>query len=65
MKVRHAVRALIVSDPGDRLLLAQLFVPDSGKHIWLAPGGGIEADETADEALKREVWEETGGRQGH
>ena len=58
--VRNAVRALILSEPGDRLLLVRLFVPDSGKYIWLAPGGGIEAGETPLEALHREVWEETG-----
>lgn len=57
---RQAVRALLVSDPGDELLLVRLFVPDSGKRIWLAPGGGVEVGESNAAALQREVWEETG-----
>lgn len=28
--------------------------------IWTLPGGGIEEGEIAEEAVKREVWEETG-----
>ena len=55
---RPAVRALLVADR--EILLVRLFVPDSGKHIWLAPGGGIEAEEDHHAALIREVWEETG-----
>ena len=60
MIVRQAVRALLVSEPGDELLMVTLFVPDSGKTIWLAPGGGIESGEDHRTALNREVWEETG-----
>lgn len=60
MIVRQAVRALMISDPGDELLLIRLLVPDSGKHIWLTPGGGIEGTEQPLAALQREVWEETG-----
>ena len=59
------MRALLLSEPGDELLLMRLFVPDSGKHIWLTPGGGIELDETPHAALQREVWEETGLRIDH
>lgn len=55
---RPAVRALLVAD--EEILLVRLFVPDSGKHIWLAPGGGIEPEEDHQAALIREVWEETG-----
>jgi len=35
-----------------------LFKQTDGNYDF--PGGGIEIDETIDEALKREVWEETG-----
>ena len=57
---RPAVRALLVADL--EILLVRLYVPDTDKHIWLAPGGGIEADEPHIAALAREVWEETGHR---
>ena len=57
---RPAVRALLVADR--EILLVRLFVSDSGKHIWLAPGGGIESQEDHHSALIREVWEETGHR---
>jgi 8-oxo-dGTP diphosphatase len=30
--------------------------------IWVFPGGGIEIDESPEEAVRREVWEETGLR---
>ncbi len=63
--VREAVRALLVSEETDELLLAKLFVPDSGRRIWLTPGGGIEVGETASVALQREVWEETGYKIRH
>ncbi len=58
--VREAVRALLVSEQSNELLLVRLHVPDSGKRIWLTPGGGIEVGETKAVALQREVWEETG-----
>ena len=58
--VRQAVRALVVSEAENELLLIRLFVPDTGKHIWLTPGGGIETGERSVAALQREVWEETG-----
>jgi 8-oxo-dGTP pyrophosphatase MutT (NUDIX family) len=58
---RPAVRALLVADL--EVLLVRLLVPDTGKRIWLAPGGGIEADEDHRTALEREVWEETGYRE--
>lgn len=61
MTYRPAVRALLVAER--QVLLVRLYVPDTDTYIWLAPGGGVEADEDHLTALKREVWEETGLRQ--
>jgi 8-oxo-dGTP diphosphatase len=52
---RVAVSALIFDDEG-RVLLAQRRDID----WWNLPNGGMEAGETADEALRREVMEELG-----
>lgn len=49
-------QAAIVQD--DQLLIQQRHYAD-GRSYWLLPGGGIEADETAETCLQREVREET------
>ncbi|PCN48871.1 DNA mismatch repair protein MutT [Curtobacterium sp. 'Ferrero'] len=43
---------------GERVLLARLRFPDAG--TWTLPGGGVEFDETVEQAVVREVREETG-----
>ncbi|KTR41098.1 DNA mismatch repair protein MutT [Curtobacterium oceanosedimentum] len=43
---------------GDRVLLARLRIPEAG--TWTLPGGGVEFDETVEQAVVREVREETG-----
>lgn len=53
-RFRVAVSALIFE--GGRVLLAHR----RDINWWNLPGGGMEAGETVDEALRREVYEETG-----
>ena len=48
----------LVSDADDRVLLA--LWNEEEEHRWTLPGGGVELDETVDEAAVREVREETG-----
>jgi 8-oxo-dGTP pyrophosphatase MutT (NUDIX family) len=52
----HVTSSAIVMDPGGRVLLH--------KHkrlgIWLQPGGHIDTDESCEQAVLREVTEETG-----
>jgi len=48
------VRAIILNDRGDVLLQRRTDMP-----LWSLPAGSLELDETALEALKREVLEET------
>lgn len=57
---RQAVRALLVAQPEQEVLLIHTLVPDSNTLIWLAPGGGLEAQEDPLQGLFREVYEETG-----
>jgi 8-oxo-dGTP pyrophosphatase MutT (NUDIX family) len=59
--VRNASRVLLV-DGSDRVLLIEGFDPAAAElgTWWITPGGGHEADEDAERAAIREVWEETG-----
>jgi 8-oxo-dGTP diphosphatase len=53
---RVRVAALVVS--GDSILL--VLHRKEGREYYLLPGGGVEPGETEEEALKRELLEETG-----
>jgi 8-oxo-dGTP pyrophosphatase MutT (NUDIX family) len=59
--VRPTARVLVVS-PAQRVLLFTTTWPDreSGRRFWFTPGGGLEADESHDEAARRELREEIG-----
>lgn len=54
--MRRAVRAIVVRDGKILLIHRNKF----GSEYYTLPGGGIDAGETAEQALKREVQEECG-----
>ena len=59
--MREAARVLLV-DAAGRVLLLEGLDPDDPypRTWWFTPGGGIEGDESAAEAARREVREEVG-----
>ena len=54
---RIEVVAAIIHDDQDRIFATQRGYGDY-KDWWEFPGGKMEAGETPEEALKREIWEE-------
>jgi 8-oxo-dGTP diphosphatase len=58
---RLAAYALIV-DESERILLAWYNGSGRGEACWTLPGGGVEYDESVEQAVIREVLEETGHR---
>ena len=58
---RRSAKALLL-DPQDRLLLLHLHDPVESKlgRWWELPGGGLEPGESPEQAVAREVAEETG-----
>jgi 8-oxo-dGTP pyrophosphatase MutT (NUDIX family) len=57
--IRHAVRVVML-DVHDQILLFRIVNPETGESFWCSPGGGIEGSESAEQAARREVCEETG-----
>ena len=55
------VARVVLLDPEDRILLLHGHEPDDpADDWWFTPGGGLEGDETREEAALRELAEETG-----
>lgn len=54
-----AAVAILTHDEDERVLLVQRG-EDPGKGLWGLPGGFVELGETAEDALVREIKEETG-----
>lgn len=55
------VARVILLDPDDRILLLHGCEPaDPSDDWWFTPGGGVEGDETREQAALRELAEETG-----
>ena len=68
MRLIRSARALLI-DPHDRVLLMRLAaghvrLTDAGAAgrplFWVTPGGSLDPGESFEEALRREIWEETG-----
>ncbi|MER5256774.1 MULTISPECIES: NUDIX hydrolase [unclassified Streptomyces] len=55
------VARVVLLDPQDRILLLHGHEPgDTADDWWFTPGGGLEGDETHEQAALRELMEETG-----
>jgi 8-oxo-dGTP pyrophosphatase MutT (NUDIX family) len=65
-QTRKAVRILLINDKKELLLMCvenfDIKTLDGSKHkrLWCTVGGGIEKDESIQEAAVRELYEETG-----
>lgn len=62
MRIRPSSRLIILSPENTILLFNFSHKNDalSGKSYWATPGGGLEMNESFDQAALRELWEETG-----
>ncbi|QIJ64966.1 NUDIX domain-containing protein [Streptomyces sp. JB150] len=59
-EVRKVARVVLL-DPRDRILLLHGHEPgDPADDWWFTPGGGVEGDESREQAALRELAEETG-----
>lgn len=57
MIIKKRAQAIIIEQ--GKLLMVRHFDTTIGKHYWCLPGGGIEPGESAEQAVVRELLEET------
>lgn len=62
MRTRQAARVLVLDEAGRVLLVRGHDADEPDRHWWFTVGGGIDAGETPEQAVCREVFEETGLR---
>lgn len=66
-RLREAARAVVL-DPDDRVLLVRFefparvvqATPHRARVVWATPGGGVDGDESHEQAIRRELSEEAG-----
>jgi 8-oxo-dGTP pyrophosphatase MutT (NUDIX family) len=61
-KMRRAAMAVVLDDPGERVLLMRRHRFIVGRWVWELPGGYVDDGEDPADAAAREVQEETGWR---
>lgn len=57
-RIRLTARILVLNEHDEIQLLE--FQESDGRRFWVTPGGGVEPDETFEQAAVRELLEETG-----